>query len=187
MNPSNNKNEEEDEVEELEEELIDPNDLIIINDPKNWEPKQEQIYAYAEQLGIDVDSDPKELLEIACKYLKIDLPSDWKRSFRKDNNQLLYIDFNTNEIHLSTDIEEKAKDEVLKFREEYKNKVEKENKKKEIQKFNKINQRFNIELKNKNKTEKKPTDVPNKCLPPLIPNVKNLKNIILINKNNNKF
>ena len=55
MNPSNNKNEEEDEVEEL----IDPNDLIIINDPKNWEPTQEQIYAYAEQLVIDAHSDPK--------------------------------------------------------------------------------------------------------------------------------
>ncbi len=181
MNPSNKKNDEE---EEEEEQLIDPNDLIIINDPKNWEPKQDQIYAYAEQLGIDVHSDPKELLEIACKYLKIDLPSDWKRSFRKDNNQLLYINFKTNDIRLSTDIEEKAKDEVLKFHEEYKNKGEKENKKKEIQKFNEINQRFNIELKNKNKTEKKPTDIPSKYLPPLTPNVKNLKNIILINKIN---
>ncbi len=132
MNPSNNKNEEEDEVEELEEELIDPNDLIIINDPKNWEPTQEQIYAYAEELGIDVDSDPKELIEIAYKYLKNEIPSDWKRTFRKDNNQLLYINFKTNDIRLSTDIEEKAKDEVLKFHEEYKNKGEKENKKKKF-------------------------------------------------------
>ncbi len=130
MNPNNKKNEEEEEIEE--EELIDPNDLIIINDPKNWEPTQEQIYAYAEELGIDVDSDPKELIEIAYKYLKNEIPSDWKRTFRKDNNQLLYINFKTNDIRLSTDIEEKAKDEVLKFHEEYKNKGEKENKKKKF-------------------------------------------------------
>ena len=115
-----------DEEEEEEEQLIDPKDLIIINDPKNWEPTQDQIVAYAEQLGFDIDSDPQELLQIAYNYLKKEIPSDWRRAFSKADNQLLYIDLNTNEIHLSTDIEESAKNELLQLKEDYRQKIKKE-------------------------------------------------------------
>ena len=115
-----------DDDEEEEEQLIDPKDLIIINDPKNWEPTQEKIIAYAEQLGVDIDSDPQELLEIAYNYLKKEIPSDWRRAFTKTDNQLLYIDLNTNEIHLSTDIEESAKNEILQLKEDYRQKIKKE-------------------------------------------------------------
>ena len=97
-----------DEEEEEEEQLIDPKDLIIIDNPKNWEPTQEQILAYAEQLGFDTETDPEDFLRIAYSYLKKEIPSDWRRAFTKVDNQLLYIDLNTNEIHLSTDIEENA-------------------------------------------------------------------------------
>ena len=115
-----------DEEEEEEEQLIDPKDLIIINDPKNWEPTQDQILSYAEQLGFDIDSDPQELLNLAYTYLKKEIPNDWRRAFTKENNQLLYIDLNTNEIHLSTDIEESAKNELLQLKEDYRQKIKKE-------------------------------------------------------------
>ena len=116
----------EEEEEEEEEQLIDPKDLWLINDPKNWEPTQEQIIAYAEQLGFDKDNDPEDLLKIAYSYLKIEIPSDWIRAFTKVDNQLLYVDLNTNEIHLSTDIEEKTKSEIMKFKEQYIKKKESE-------------------------------------------------------------
>ena len=115
-----------DDDEEEEEQLIDPKDLIIINDPKSWEPTQDQILSYAEQLGFDIDSDPQELLQIAYNYLKKEIPSDWRRAFTKTDNQLLYIDLNTNEIHLSTDIEENAKNELLQIKEDYRQKMRKE-------------------------------------------------------------
>ena len=105
------------EEEEEEEQLIDPKDLIIIDNPKNWEPTQEQILAYAEQLGFDTETDPEDFLRIAYSYLKKEIPSDWRRAFTKVDNQLLYIDLNTNEIHLSTDIEENAKADYLQLKE----------------------------------------------------------------------
>ena len=114
------------EEEEEEEQLIDPKDLIIINNPKNWEPTQEQILAYAEQLGFDTETDPEDFLRIAYSYLKKEIPSDWRRAFTKVDNQLLYIDLNTNEIHLSTDIEENAKADYLQLKEQYKQKIKKE-------------------------------------------------------------
>ena len=107
------------EEEEEEEQFIDPKDLWLINDPKNWEPTQEQIIAYAEQLGFDKDNDPEDLLKIAYSYLKIEIPSDWIRAFTKVDNQLLYVDLNTNEIHLSTDIEENAQKNIMQFKEKY--------------------------------------------------------------------
>ena len=112
-------NKEEEEEEEEEEQLIDPKDLLLITDPKNWEPTQEQILAYAEQLGFDIDNDPEDLLKITYSYLKIEIPSDWIRAFTKVDNQLLYVDLNTNEIHLSTDIEENAQKNIMQFKEKY--------------------------------------------------------------------
>ena len=41
-----------------------------------------------------------------------------KRAFFKHNNEILYIDNETNEIHLTTDIEDKAKDDYDKLRAE---------------------------------------------------------------------
>ena len=41
------------------------------------------------------------------------------RAFTKVDNQLLYVDLNTNEIHLSTDIEENAQKNIMQFKEKY--------------------------------------------------------------------
>ena len=136
----------EEEEEEEEEQLIDPKDLWLINDPKNWEPTQEQIIAYAEQLGFDIDNDPEDLLKIAYSYLKIEIPSDWIRAFTKVDNQLLYVDLNTNEIHLSTDIEENAQKNIMQFKEKY-------IKIKETEEL-KLKPKKNNEIKNKNNINK---------------------------------
>ena len=134
----NNKN-------KIEEEYIDQKDLIMITEPKNWEPTQKQILAYAEKLGYN-DSEPKELLQIAYKYLKKQIPSNLIRAFTKVDHQLLYIDINTNEIHLSSDIEDFAKNEFLQIKEEYKRKNETEKEIKVIprKKIPPINQKGNL-------------------------------------------
>ena len=36
------------------------------------------------------------------------MPKKWRRTFRKDNFRIVYIDLTTNEIHLYTYIEEQA-------------------------------------------------------------------------------
>ena len=116
--------EEEDvEMEEEEEDcqLIDPNDINIIEDSNNWHPSQEYILAYAKQLGYDPEKDPKELLTIAEKYLTIKIPNNIRRAFMKTTLQILYIDMDTQEIQLETDIEEQAKDEFEKIRKVKKN------------------------------------------------------------------
>lgn len=118
--------EENEDEEEEEEAYIDPNDLIMINNPDTWEPTQEQIEIYATQLGIDPTNSPPEALEIAYKYLKQKIPSDWKRAFTKENPQVLYIDMKTNEIHLTTDIEENAKEEYLELMNDYREKLKQE-------------------------------------------------------------
>ena len=115
-----------DDDEEEEEAFIDPNDLIMINNPDSWEPSQEQIEVYATQLGIDPANSPPEAMEIAYKYLKQKIPPDWKRAFTKENPQVLYIDMKTNEIHLTTDIEESAKEEYLELMNDYREKLKQE-------------------------------------------------------------
>ena len=117
--PSSRSNQKEENSEEEEEQFIDPNDLIIITDTANWKPTAQFINAYANQLEFDVENDPPELLNIAEKYLSIRIPNHWRRAFTKDNYQLIYIDVNTNEIHLTTDIEEKAKEEYKQLKNEY--------------------------------------------------------------------
>ena len=121
MNPNNlndNDNNEELEYEEEEEEYnyIDPNDIIIIDDPDNWKPDPRFIASYARQLGFNPDKDPKELITIAEKYLTIKLPNNIKRAFTKDNFQILYIDTNTQEIKLRSELEEQASEEFENIR-----------------------------------------------------------------------
>ena len=113
-------NDDELEYEEEEEEecqYIDPNDIIII-DELNWVPKPAYIEAYAKQLGFNAKEDPKELLNIAEKYLSIKLPSNIKRAFTKDSLQILYVDMTTQEIKIKTEIEEKAAEEFEQIRQQ---------------------------------------------------------------------
>jgi hypothetical protein len=121
MNWNGDENESDYEDNEDSYQLIDPNDLYIIDDP-NWKPTQEYIVAYATQLGYNKDEDPKEMLDVAEKYLNYKLPDNIKRAFSKVNLQILYIDKNTQEINLSSYLEESAKEEMDKIREDYKNK-----------------------------------------------------------------
>jgi hypothetical protein len=121
MNWNGDENESDYEDNEDSYQLIDPNDLYIIDDP-NWKPTQEYIVAYATQLGYNKDEDPKEMLDVAEKYLNYKLPDNIKRAFSKVNLQILYIDKNTQEINLSSFLEENAKEEMEKIREDNKNK-----------------------------------------------------------------
>ena len=102
-----------DKTEEMEDDyqLIDPNDLIIIDDPDNWKPTEEITLAYATLLGYDPNKDPKEILKIAEKYLTCKIDDNMKRAFMRDNYRILYIDMNTQEITLESDLETKAKEE----------------------------------------------------------------------------
>lgn len=115
--------------EEGGETFIDPKDLDIITNNRNWRPTEAQIEAYANQLEFNLDSDPPEVLQIAEKYLTKPLPDNWARAFTKVNPQLLYIELDTNEIHLSTDLEEKAKEEYIELMEEYQQQLREEEEK----------------------------------------------------------
>ena len=146
----NNENEE----NETDEELIDPNDLIIINEPNEWEPSNEQINAYINNLGFDTNFEYEELRKIAYNALKSQLPNNWVRAFTKETSQILYINVETNEIELSTEIEEKAKEDYEKLKEKktdeifYPNEFEnKENEKLEEKKND--NNKLNNEEDNK--------------------------------------
>ena len=107
LNWNGDENESDCEDNEDSYQLIDPNDLYIIDDP-NWKAPQEYIVAYATQLGYNKDEDPKEMLDVAEKYLNYKLPDNIKRAFSKVNLQILYIDKNTQEINLSSYLEEKG-------------------------------------------------------------------------------
>ena len=109
---NNINNEEEDSVDE---EYIDPIDLSIIED-ENWKPTEAQLNGYMNQLKFELDYKPEEVKKIAYDYLTKELPSGWRRAFFKVNHNVLYIEGETNEIHLVTDIEEKAKEEYDKLR-----------------------------------------------------------------------
>ena len=100
------------EQEEDDYQLIDPNDLTIIDDPDNWKPDEEKILAYATLLGYDPSKDPKEILKIAEKYLTIKLEDHIRRAFMRVDNRILYIDMNTQEIKLESDLETRATEEI---------------------------------------------------------------------------
>ena len=121
MNWNGDENESDCEDNEDSYQLIDPNDLYIIDDP-DWKPTQEYIVAYATQLGYNKAEDPKEILDDAETYLTYKLPDNIKRAFAKVNLQILYIDKNAQEINLSSYLEEQAKEEMEKIREDYKQK-----------------------------------------------------------------
>ena len=113
-----------DKTEDAEDEdvqLIDPNDLIIIDDPDNFIPTKEMILAYATLLGYKPAEDPKEILDISEKYLRCKLPEDISRAFMRTDFRILYINMVTQEITLESDLDNKAKEEFEICREKYKN------------------------------------------------------------------
>ena len=103
--------------------LIDPNDLIIINNPENFKPTEEMILAYANLLGYNPATDPKEILNIAEKYLTIKIPDNISRAFTRADYRILYIDMETQEITLDSQLETRAKEEFEACREKYKHKT----------------------------------------------------------------
>ena len=100
------------------ERFIDPSQLIMIND-NHWTPTDKFILGYANQLGFDLENDPPEMLDIAEKYLTVDIPDIYQRAFAKDNYQLVYINRLTNEIKLESDIEIQAKQEYQEVKEHW--------------------------------------------------------------------
>ena len=117
-NKETSTNEQSEQSDETEEEYIDPDDLLIIDEPEKWKPTKEQLNSYIKKLNFELDYKPEEVTKIALNYLTKTLPSNMKRAFFKHNNEILYIDNETNEIHLTTDIEDKAKDDYDKLRAE---------------------------------------------------------------------
>ena len=107
---------EQSEDSDVEEEYIDPEDLSIIDYPEKWKPTKEQLNGYIKQLQFELDYKPEEVKKIALKYLTKSLPLNMKRAFFRHNHEVLYIDNETNEIHLTSDIEENAKEEYKKLR-----------------------------------------------------------------------
>ena len=55
------------------EQYIDPSQLIMIQD-NNWTPSDQFVLGYATQLGFDLENDPPEMLDIAEKYLTVEIP-----------------------------------------------------------------------------------------------------------------
>ena len=73
------------------------------------------------------ETDPPEILDIACKYLTEPLPDEWTRAFTKDRLELLYVNLETNEILLETDLEVAARKEYEDYMELIKDQNEKAN------------------------------------------------------------
>ena len=95
------------ENEDSEDGYISPQD-ISIKDEKIWDPTDEEILSYALKLGYDIEKDPDELFEVAYYYMKYPLPEGWKRGIMKNTKELVYINFMSGEIEVSTEIEEMA-------------------------------------------------------------------------------
>ena len=95
---------------------IEPSQLIMIQD-NNWTPSEQFILGYANQLGFDLENDPPEMLDIAEKYLSVEIPDIYQRAFYKDSYKLVYINRLTNEIKLESDIEIQAKQEYQEVKE----------------------------------------------------------------------
>ena len=113
-----------DKTEEVDDDyqLIDPNDLIIIDNPDGWKPSEEMILAYAKLLEYNPEKDPKEILKIAEKYLTCKLDDNFRRAFMRTDYRILYIDMITQEITLDSDLEKKAKEEIEEYRKKHVNK-----------------------------------------------------------------
>ena len=95
------------ENEDSDDGYISPQD-ISIKDEKIWDPSDEEILSYALKLGYDIEKDPDELFEVAYYYMKYPLPDGWKRGIMKSTKELVYINFLSGEIEVSTEIEEMA-------------------------------------------------------------------------------
>ena len=134
-------------------ESIDPDDLLIIDEPLTWDPPEEIVKAYAERLGFDIKNDPPELLDIAKKYLLMPLPGNLVRAFRKDDLSILYIDAETKDISLTHDYDMICKEEYEVKKKELEEK-EKENKKKKKGKKERKNSSKG-KSKSKSKSKKK--------------------------------
>ena len=154
--------------DDSEDGYISPQD-ISIKDEKIWDPTDEEILSYALKLGYDIEKDPDELFEVAYYYMKYPLPEGWKRGIMKTTKELVYINFLTGEIEVSTEIEEMAHQMYL-------------------EKKSEMNQK-NISIF-KNPPEKKEitTVVPRKKIPPINPlqksnNSNGIKSLPGINSN----
>ena len=137
------------ENEDSEDGYISPQD-ISIKDEKIWDPTDEEILSYALKLGYDIEKDPDELFEVAYYYMKYPLPEGWKRGVMKNTKELVYVNFLTGEIEVSTEIEEMAHQMYL-------------------EKKSEMNQK-NVSIFKKSPEKKETTTVvPRKKIPPLNP------------------
>ena len=137
------------ENEDSDDGYISPQD-ISIKDEKIWDPSDEEILSYALKLGYDIEKDPDELFEVAYYYMKYPLPDGWKRGIMKSTKELVYINFLSGEIEVSTEIEEMAHQMYL-------------------EKKSEMNQK-NVSIFKKSPEKKGTTTVvPRKKIPPLNP------------------
>ena len=133
-------------------ETIDANDLIIIDDPLNWDPPEDYVLAYAKYLGFDILSDPPELINIAKKYLLKPLPSNYLRAFTKDGFRIVYIDDINNEVHLDNELDLECRNEYEMMKQKLMEK--KETKKKKSKKDGKGSSKSKSKKKKKKKSSK---------------------------------
>ena len=130
-------------------ESIDPDDLLIIDEPLTWDPPEEIVKVYAKKNGFDIINDPPELLDIAKKYLLMPLPENLIRAFKKQDLSILYIDIDTKNISLDHEYDSNCKEEYEAKKKELE---EKENKKK---KKGKKERKNSSKGKSKSKSKKK--------------------------------
>ena len=124
---------------------IDQDDLIIIENPAQWDPPYEIVIEYARKLKFDILNDPPELLSIAKKYLLMPLPDNMQRAFLKDNLQILYLDVETKVMYEDNDLDKQCRNEyeiekmklAMKKEEKKDEKKKKKKKKKSKKKSNK--------------------------------------------------
>ncbi len=99
-----------------EEEYIDFQDIEVLDEEldEDYNPSDEEILAYAEYLGFDLEND-QELLIIAYQALKTPLPPNWKRAIIKNSQEVLYINLEDQTLHTYSPIDEAA---ILHYREQ---------------------------------------------------------------------
>lgn len=99
-----------------EEQYIDLKDIEILDEEldEDYNPSDEEIFAYAEYLGFDLEND-QELLIIAYQALKTPLPPNWKRAIIKNSQEVLYINLEDQTLHTYSPIDEAA---IIHYREQ---------------------------------------------------------------------
>ena len=100
----------------MEEEYIDLQDIEILDEEldEDYNPSDEEILAYAEYLGFELEND-QELLIIAYQALKTPLPDNWKRAIIKNSQEVLYINLEDQTLHTYSPIDEAA---IIHYREQ---------------------------------------------------------------------